>query len=73
MFIENWRSAHKLYTVQLGLALSVVSFIEANSAAVAAALPPAWQGYLGVAIAVARVIRQNMVSQESTDPKEPST
>ena len=64
--VPGWRQAYRWLSVQLSLLLALLATAEATWPDVAAALPDGWARWVGIAIVVARVIRQ------TPRPAEPS-
>lgn len=58
MLVEGWRQAHRWLSVQVALVVALLGTLEASWPEVAELLPDGWARWGGIAIIVARIIRQ---------------
>ena len=63
--IEEWKSAHKLLTVQLAALLAAITTAWEYIPEVKDYLDPAWVKWFAVAMIVARVIKQGEAKDAS--------
>jgi hypothetical protein len=68
MMIENWKSAHKMYSVQIAAALGAIAGLEPFFPQISEHLPPGWGAVFAVLFVVARLARQDKLKE--TTPQE---
>ncbi|WP_024302242.1 hypothetical protein [Pseudogulbenkiania sp. MAI-1] len=56
--IDNWKRAHRLWSVRLTALVAFITALEALQPQLAAVLPAHWYGWAMLVIGVARVIKQ---------------
>lgn len=59
LLVENWKSAHKWLSVWITAGLIALSTADQYMPAIQQYLPAGWVKYFGIAIIVARLIRQS--------------
>lgn len=58
--IDNWRQAHRLWSVRLLALAGAVAALEPLAPQLAAVLPERWYGWAMLAVAIARLIKQEV-------------
>ncbi len=58
--IDNWRQAHRLWSVRLLALAGLVATLEPLLPQLAAVLPERWYGWAMLAVTIARLIKQEV-------------
>jgi PIN domain nuclease of toxin-antitoxin system len=59
--VEDWQQAWKFLSVQLASAMVILQVLEENFPQIQQYLPEGWVKYVGLAIVVGRILRQNNI------------
>ena len=65
--INNWRQAHRMYTMWLASAIVILATMESFLPQLQPLLPPKVYAGLGVAVMVARLIQQAKLAVDSAN------